>query len=177
MGSCLSRGGDSSNGGDAKKSAKASLSNGYSNQDGFSPISILPSNINSSGGPSVVVVPGPGVDVGAQSFVGSAVSAADILQAETSGSTPPMNGGSHLASNGQTTSVQSVNGTSLKIFVALYDYEARTDEDLSFKKGDQLEIINDTQGDWWYARSRATGQCGYIPSNYVAKLKSIEAEP
>lgn len=126
----------------------------------------------------MVVVPGPGVDVGAQPFVGTAVSTTDILQAEASGSTPPMNGGSHLTvSNGQANSAQSMNGASLKIFVALYDYEARTDEDLSFKKGDQLEIINDTQGDWWYARSRATGQCGYIPSNYVAKLKSIEAEP
>lgn len=64
-----------------------------------------------------------------------------------------------------------------KIFVALYDYDARTDEDLSFKKGEQLEILNDTQGDWWYARSRTTALCGYIPSNYVARLKSIEAEP
>jgi hypothetical protein len=43
--------------------------------------------------------------------------------------------------------------------------------------GEHLEIINDTQGDWWFARSKATKQEGYIPSNYVAKLKSIEAEP
>jgi len=64
-----------------------------------------------------------------------------------------------------------------KIFVALYDYDARTDEDLSFKKGEHLEILNDTQGDWWFARSKATKLEGYIPSNYVAKLKSIEAEP
>ncbi|XP_037084638.1 tyrosine-protein kinase Src42A-like [Pollicipes pollicipes] len=64
-----------------------------------------------------------------------------------------------------------------KVFVALYDYDARTTEDLSFKKGDHLEILNDTQGDWWYAKSRTTYQAGYIPSNYVAKLKSIEAEP
>ena len=68
------------------------------------------------------------------------------------------------------------NGLS-KIFVALCDYDARTDEDLSFKKGEHLEILNDTQGDWWFARSKATKQEGYIPSNYVAKLKSIEAEP
>ncbi len=68
-----------------------------------------------------------------------------------------------------------VHGT--KIFVALYDYDARTDEDLSFKKGEHLEILNDTQGDWWFARSKATKLEGYIPSNYVAKLKSIEAEP
>lgn len=32
-----------------------------------------------------------------------------------------------------------------KLFVALYDYDARTDEDLSFKKGEHLEILNDTQ--------------------------------
>ena len=62
------------------------------------------------------------------------------------------------------------------VYVALYDYEARTDEDLSFKKGDHLEILNESQGDWWYARSRNTREEGYIPSNYVAKLKSIEAE-
>lgn len=64
-----------------------------------------------------------------------------------------------------------------KVFVALYDYDARTDEDLSFKKGEHLIILNDTQGDWWFARSKATKLDGYIPSNYVAKLESIEAEP
>lgn len=35
--------------------------------------------------------------------------------------------------------------TNAKIFVALYDYDARTDEDLSFRKGEHLEILNDTQ--------------------------------
>ena len=64
-----------------------------------------------------------------------------------------------------------------RIFVALYDYDARTEEDLSFKKGENLIILNDTQGDWWYARSKSTKLEGYIPSNYVAKLESIEAEP
>ena len=64
-----------------------------------------------------------------------------------------------------------------KVFVALYDYDARTDEDLSFKKGEHLYIINDTQGEWWFARSHTTKLEGYIPSNYVAKLQSVEAEP
>lgn len=68
------------------------------------------------------------------------------------------------------------SASSVKVFVALYDYDARTDEDLSFKKGEQLEIINDTQGDWWFARSRTKQAEGYIPSNYVARLRSIEAE-
>lgn len=65
----------------------------------------------------------------------------------------------------------------VKVFEALYDYDVRTDEDLSFRKGDLLEVLNDSQGDWWLARSKRTKQEGYIPSNYVAKLKSIEAEP
>ncbi|GFU05520.1 tyrosine-protein kinase Src42A [Nephila pilipes] len=72
---------------------------------------------------------------------------------------------------------ENLSGQTARVFVALYDYDARTDEDLSFKKGEHLEILNDTQGDWWFARSKATKKEGYIPSNYVAKLKSIEAEP
>jgi fyn-related kinase len=63
------------------------------------------------------------------------------------------------------------------ICIALYDYEDRTPEDLKFQKGEHLEIIDDTQGDWWLAESKATGLKGYIPSNYVAPLRSIEAEP
>ncbi|GAU99269.1 hypothetical protein RvY_10295 [Ramazzottius varieornatus] len=69
------------------------------------------------------------------------------------------------------------DSASNNVYVALYDYDARTDEDLSFRKGDQLDILNDTQGDWWFARSRASREEGYIPSNYVARLRSIEAEP
>ena len=73
---------------------------------------------------------------------------------------------------GDTSSLSSLN-----LYVALYDYDARTDEDLSFKKGEHLEILNDTQGDWWFARSKVSKLEGYIPSNYVAKLKSLESEP
>ncbi|XP_064162340.1 proto-oncogene tyrosine-protein kinase Src-like isoform X1 [Anguilla rostrata] len=67
-------------------------------------------------------------------------------------------------------------------FVALYDYESRTASDLSFKKGDRLQIVNNTrklnsrEGDWWLARSLTTGESGYIPSNYVAPSDSIQAE-
>lgn len=63
------------------------------------------------------------------------------------------------------------------LYIALFDYEARTDDDLSFKKNELLEILNDMQGDWWWARSLVTGKCGYIPSNYIAKEKSIDAQP
>lgn len=32
------------------------------------------------------------------------------------------------------------------------------------------------EGDWWDARSLTTGGSGYIPSNYVAPVDSIQAE-
>eukprot|EP00729_Bicosta_minor_P000949 gene949-22974_t len=64
-----------------------------------------------------------------------------------------------------------------KVFQALYDYDARTDDDLSFRKGDMLNIINDSDGDWWQAElvTNPTHQ-GYIPSNYVAPGNTMEAE-
>lgn len=33
-----------------------------------------------------------------------------------------------------------------------------------------------SEGDWWDARSLTTGGSGYIPSNYVAPVDSIQAE-
>lgn len=66
------------------------------------------------------------------------------------------------------------------VFVALYDYEARTAEDLSFKKGENLEVINGNDAingaDWWQARSLVTNAVGYIPSNYVAPAASLKSE-
>ena len=62
------------------------------------------------------------------------------------------------------------------IYVGKYDYDSRTDDDLSFKKGDLMYIISTDEGDWWFARSKDTGREGYIPSNYVAEYKSLDAE-
>ena len=61
-------------------------------------------------------------------------------------------------------------------FIACYSYQARTAEDLSFKKGDKLKVIGPADGDWWMVKSLANSREGYIPSNYVAPLASYEAE-
>lgn len=67
--------------------------------------------------------------------------------------------------------------SSVRVYIALYDYDARTDDDLSFKKGDFLEIKpEDCNFDWWMATDRGTNQSGYIPNNYVAEVKTLEAE-
>eukprot|EP00127_Corallochytrium_limacisporum_P003879 Clim_evm93s153 gene=Clim_evmTU93s153 len=63
-----------------------------------------------------------------------------------------------------------------ELFQALYDYEARTPEDLSFRRGEKLRIINNADGDWWQAESLSTGQKGYIPSNFIAPVRSLQQE-
>ena len=62
------------------------------------------------------------------------------------------------------------------IYLALYDYKARTAEDLSFKKGERMEIINNKGGGWWQARSLTSGESGYVPSNYIAPATSLQTE-
>jgi len=62
-----------------------------------------------------------------------------------------------------------------KKYVAMYDYDARTTEDLSFKKGEKLYILN-MDGDWWHARSASSGLEGYVPLNYVALAGGLECE-
>uniref|UniRef100_A0A8C9S9Q0 Tyrosine-protein kinase n=1 Tax=Scleropages formosus TaxID=113540 RepID=A0A8C9S9Q0_SCLFO len=79
-------------------------------------------------------------------------------------------------SSSHTGTLRSRGGTGVTLFVALYDYEARTEDDLSFRKGERFQILNSTEGDWWEAHSLTTGGTGYIPSNYVAPVDSIQAE-
>uniref|UniRef100_A0A915E9T4 SH3 domain-containing protein n=1 Tax=Ditylenchus dipsaci TaxID=166011 RepID=A0A915E9T4_9BILA len=93
----------------------------------------------------------------------------------TIGGKPASNSGSITARNAYYRGTNSNSETN--IFIALFDYDARTDDDLSFKRNEALEILNDMQGDWWYARSLTTKKVGYIPSNYVAREKSIDAQP
>ncbi|XP_039385195.1 tyrosine-protein kinase Fyn isoform X1 [Mauremys reevesii] len=79
-------------------------------------------------------------------------------------------------SSSHTGTLRTRGGTGVTLFVALYDYEARTEDDLSFQKGEKFQILNSSEGDWWEARSLTTGETGYIPSNYVAPVDSIQAE-
>ncbi|KAK2093947.1 hypothetical protein P7K49_027685 [Saguinus oedipus] len=59
--------------------------------------------------------------------------------------------------------------------VALYDYAAVNDQDLQMLKGEKLQVLKGT-GDWWLAKSLITGREGYVPSNFVARVESLEVE-
>ncbi|XP_035277811.1 tyrosine-protein kinase SRK2 [Anguilla anguilla] len=66
------------------------------------------------------------------------------------------------------------------IYTALYDYTARTENDLSFRAGDKLEALDKSAGEWWLARALtgiSANEKGYIPANYVAPVESLDAEP
>ncbi|XP_074541470.1 tyrosine-protein kinase FRK-like [Halichoeres trimaculatus] len=81
-------------------------------------------------------------------------------------------------------SLPSLPGENLQkpdvLYIAQYDYAARTEEDLSFHAGDTLEALDKSAGDWWFARALtgvSASKQGYIPANYVAPVESIDAEP
>ncbi|XP_067880274.1 proto-oncogene tyrosine-protein kinase LCK-like [Heterodontus francisci] len=59
--------------------------------------------------------------------------------------------------------------------VALYDYESTSERDLALKKGEQLIIITE-EGDWWKVKSLVSGKEGFVPSNFLAKLASLQLE-
>ncbi|XP_078450794.1 tyrosine-protein kinase HCK-like [Lampetra fluviatilis] len=61
------------------------------------------------------------------------------------------------------------------LVVALYDFEQLNPDDMGFKKGDKMRIIEE-RGEWWMAELMDGSQKGYIPSNYVAKANSLETE-
>ncbi|CDH55384.1 bar adaptor protein [Lichtheimia corymbifera JMRC:FSU:9682] len=62
------------------------------------------------------------------------------------------------------------NKPSSQYVVALYDYDAQAEGDLSFKRDDKIELIERTadQNDWWTGRLR--GVTGIFPGNYVSEL-------
>lgn len=64
----------------------------------------------------------------------------------------------------------------LKIVVALYTYNARDRGDLSFRKGDRLGILDDSDADWWRACHLSQMTEGFVPRNYVAPEKTVESE-
>ncbi|XP_026230368.1 tyrosine-protein kinase Lyn isoform X2 [Anabas testudineus] len=62
-----------------------------------------------------------------------------------------------------------------KIVVGLYPYDAVHPDDLGFKKGEKMKILEE-HGEWWKAKSLTTNKEGFIPSNYVAEADTMETE-
>lgn len=59
----------------------------------------------------------------------------------------------------------------LDIMVALYTFKAQNDTELSFNKGERLEVIDRPPSDPdWYKARNTSGQIGLVPKNYLIEL-------
>ncbi|KAL4074799.1 hypothetical protein V8B97DRAFT_1618798 [Scleroderma yunnanense] len=54
---------------------------------------------------------------------------------------------------------------------ALWDWSSEDPNDLGFHAGEIIEIISETNAEWWTGRNRA-GKQGVFPATYVEKLRS-----
>jgi amphiphysin len=55
--------------------------------------------------------------------------------------------------------------------LALYDYEAQAEGDLSFRRDDRIEVVQRTANpnDWW--TGKLNGVVGVFPGNYVSDVE------
>ncbi|XP_037527664.2 LOW QUALITY PROTEIN: uncharacterized protein LOC119404989 [Rhipicephalus sanguineus] len=58
------------------------------------------------------------------------------------------------------------------LYVVLYNFRSRHQDELDLKAGDTVTVIDTTDPDWW--QGKCLGRVGFFPSKYVAKLHSGE---
>lgn len=78
---------------------------------------------------------------------------------------------------GSTTSPASVtsgSGKTPKMAVALYDYTAQGEGEISIREGENLLVIDDSDPEWWNVRSmKKSGGEGFVPMTYVQLKKKL----
>ncbi|XP_047573528.1 protein arginine N-methyltransferase 2 isoform X2 [Lutra lutra] len=62
---------------------------------------------------------------------------------------------------------QLQEGVQPEEFVAIADYSATDQTQLSFSRGEKILILRQTTADWWWGER--AGCCGYIPANHLGK--------
>ncbi|XP_077079654.1 protein-tyrosine kinase 6 isoform X1 [Siphateles boraxobius] len=67
-----------------------------------------------------------------------------------------------------------------EIYTALWPFQARADEELSFQDGEQFRIYK-REGDWWTAfkldgHGKVTAK-GVVPQNYLARRQTVKEQP
>lgn len=66
----------------------------------------------------------------------------------------------------------------LDIVVALYSFNSNNDTELSFEKGDRLEVVDRPPADpEWYKARNQKGQIGLVPRNYLQELQEYLNQP
>lgn len=57
--------------------------------------------------------------------------------------------------------------------IAVYDYQAQREDELSFLKGSVINVISKDGSEWW--QGELNGQTGLLPFNYVKPLSEYTA--
>uniref|UniRef100_A0A667ZXI7 Intersectin 2b n=1 Tax=Myripristis murdjan TaxID=586833 RepID=A0A667ZXI7_9TELE len=58
--------------------------------------------------------------------------------------------------------------------IAMYDYTAANDDEMSFSKGQLINVLDKNNPDWW--KGEVNGVTGLFPTNYV-KMTTAESDP
>ncbi|XP_061926389.1 tyrosine-protein kinase Lyn-like [Entelurus aequoreus] len=64
----------------------------------------------------------------------------------------------------------------VKVVVGIYPYQGVHPDDLTFQKGEKMAVLEEN-GEWWKAKLLTSDKEGFIPSNYVAQVDTVETEP
>ncbi len=78
-----------------------------------------------------------------------------------------MNGNGAAAMNGAAPGGEKPN------YIALFDYESATKDDMTIKKNDHLIVIDKSHPDWWLAKNVRTKETGYVPFNYITPIDDL----
>ncbi|KAH8370942.1 hypothetical protein KR093_005613 [Drosophila rubida] len=62
---------------------------------------------------------------------------------------------------------QSRQSTGLRVYRAIYDYEAQDVDEVSFREGDVIFEVESIDSGWMTGRVERTGKTGMLPANYV----------
>lgn len=66
------------------------------------------------------------------------------------------------------------------IYTALWSFEARHADELSFQEGDLFSVVS-RSGDWWTARRIDTNgrvlDTGIVPKNYLSRAETLQTQP
>ena len=57
--------------------------------------------------------------------------------------------------------------------VALADYQAQEDSEMSLTKGENMEVLRLGTGGWWYVQSLGTSKVGWVPASYLEPLSNM----
>ena len=82
--------------------------------------------------------------------------------------------GSNLRWTSRENLLAAANDEDPQLFVALYDFQAGGENQLSLRKTEQVRILSYNKSGEWCEAHNAQGSVGWVPSNYVTPVNSLE---